>query len=222
MINIKSLSKVYCTTEIETLALDNINLTIKKGEFVSIMGPSGCGKTTLLNIIGLLDVPTKGTIKLNGSNVSDLTKKQMAEFRNKTLGFVFQSFHLVHTLNVVENVELPLVYRKIKATDRRRLAIQMLEKVGLGHRIRMNHYPSQLSGGQCQRVAIARALIGNPDIILADEPTGNLDSKMGTEIMELLHQLNKEDERTIIMVTHNEKQARLTHRVIEMLDGKQV
>lgn len=186
------------------------------------MGPSGCGKTTLLNIIGLLDVPTKGTIKLNGSNVSDLTKKQMAEFRNKTLGFVFQSFHLVHTLNVVENVELPLVYRKIKATDRRRLAIQMLEKVGLGHRIRMNHYPSQLSGGQCQRVAIARALIGNPDIILADEPTGNLDSKMGTEIMELLHQLNKEDERTIIMVTHNEKQARLTHRVIEMLDGKQV
>ena len=177
MITLTSLSKIYRTDEIETVALENVNLTVERGEFLSIMGPSGCGKSTLLNIMGLLDAPTTGTIEINGTHTEGMKDKQLAAFRNKTLGFVFQSFHLINSLNVMDNVELPLLYRRISNSERKRLAKEVLEKVGLSHR--MNHFPTQLSGGQCQRVAIARAIVGNPEIILADEPTGNLDSKMG-------------------------------------------
>ncbi|WP_044820110.1 ABC transporter ATP-binding protein, partial [Bacteroides fragilis] len=205
MITLTSLSKIYRTNEIETVALENVNLTVDRGEFLSIMGPSGCGKSTLLNIMGLLDAPTTGTIEINGTHTEGMKDKELAAFRNKTLGFVFQSFHLINSLNVLDNVELPLLYRRVSSSERRKLAQEVLEKVGLSHRMR--HFPTQLSGGQCQRVAIARAIIGNPEIILADEPTGNLDSKMGAEVMELLHRLNKEDGRTIVMVTHNEEQA---------------
>ena len=205
MITLTSLSKIYRTNEIETVALENVNLTVDRGEFLSIMGPSGCGKSTLLNIMGLLDAPTTGTIEINGTHTEGMKDKELAAFRNKTLGFVFQSFHLINSLNVLDNVELPLLYRRMGSSERRKLAQEVLEKVGLTHRMR--HFPTQLSGGQCQRVAIARAIIGNPEIILADEPTGNLDSKMGAEVMELLHRLNKEDGRTIVMVTHNEEQA---------------
>ena len=190
MITLTSLSKIYRTDEIETVALENVNLTVDRGEFLSIMGPSGCGKSTLLNIMGLLDAPTTGTVEINGTHTEGMKDKQLAAFRNKTLGFVFQSFHLINSLNVMDNVELPLLYRRISSGERKRLAKEVLEKVGLSHR--MNHFPTQLSGGQCQRVAIARAIIGHPEIILADEPTGNLDSKMGAEVMELLHRLNKE------------------------------
>ena len=214
MITLTSLSKIYRTDEIETVALENVNLTVDRGEFLSIMGPSGCGKSTLLNIMGLLDAPTTGTVEINGTHTEGMKDKQLAAFRNKTLGFVFQSFHLINSLNVMDNVELPLLYRRIGSGERKRLAKEVLEKVGLSHR--MNHFPTQLSGGQCQRVAIARAIIGHPEIILADEPTGNLDSKMGAEVMELLHRLNKEDGRTIVMVTHNEEQA------IRFFDGRQV
>ena len=205
MITLTSLSKIYRTNEIETVALENVNLTVDRGEFLSIMGPSGCGKSTLLNIMGLLDAPTTGTIEINGTHTEGMKDKELAAFRNKTLGFVFQSFHLINSLNVLDNVELPLLYRRVSSSERRKLAQEVLEKVGLSHRMR--HFPTQLSGGQCQRVAIARAIIGNPEIILADEPTGNLDSKMGAEVMELLHRLNKEDGRTIVMVTHNDKKA---------------
>lgn len=220
MIKIDSVSKIYRTSEIETMALENVNLTVERGEFLSIMGPSGCGKSTLLNIIGLLDNPTTGSIEINATNVGRMKDKQLAAFRNKTLGFVFQSFHLINSLSVIDNVELPLLYRGTGSAERKRLAQQMLERVGLSHRMR--HFPTQLSGGQCQRVAIARAIVGNPQILLADEPTGNLDSKMGAEVMELLHQLNKEDGRTIVMVTHNEEQARQTSRTIRFFDGRQV
>lgn len=220
MIKIESLSKIYRTSEIETMALDNVNLNVERGEFLSIMGPSGCGKSTLLNIIGLLDSPTTGTVELNGTDVSGMKDKQLAAFRNETLGFVFQSFHLINSLNVMDNVELPLFYRRVGSAERKRCAQEILERVGLSHRMR--HFPTQLSGGQCQRVAVARAIIGNPQILLADEPTGNLDSKMGAEIMELLHQLNKEDNRTIVMVTHNEEQARQTNRTVRFFDGRQV
>ena len=214
MITLTSLSKIYRTDEIETVALENVNLTVDRGEFLSIMGPSGCGKSTLLNIMGLLDAPTTGTVEINGTHTEGMKDKQLAAFRNKTLGFVFQSFHLINSLNVMDNVELPLLYRRISSGERKCLAKEVLEKVGLSHR--MNHFPTQLSGGQCQRVAIARAIIGHPEIILADEPTGNLDSKMGAEVMELLHRLNKEDGRTIVMVTHNEEQAKQTSRTIAL------
>ena len=212
MITLNSLSKIYRTDEIETVALENVNLTVERGEFLSIMGPSGCGKSTLLNIMGLLEI--------NGIRTEGMKDKELAVFRNKTLGFVFQSFHLINSLNVMDNVELPLLYRRMAGSERKRLAQEVLEKVGLSHRMR--HFPTQLSGGQCQRVAIARAIIGNPEIILADEPTGNLDSKMGAEVMELLHRLNKEDGRTIVMVTHNEEQAKQTSRTIRFFDGRQV
>ena len=183
MIKLTGINKIYRTNEIETVALENVNLEVNKGEFLSIMGPSGCGKSTLLNIMGLLDAPTGGTIEIAGIKVDGMKDRELAAFRNRKLGFVFQ-------------------------------------KVGLSHRMR--HMPTQLSGGQCQRVAIARAIIGNPEIILADEPTGNLDSKMGAEVMELLHQLNKEDGRTIVMVTHNEEQAKQTSRTVRFFDGRQV
>lgn len=220
MIKLTGINKIYRTNEIETLALENVNLEVQKGEFVSIMGPSGCGKSTLLNIMGLLDAPSSGKIEINGTSVESMKDKELAAFRNKTLGFVFQSFHLINSLNVIDNVELPLLYRKMAAKERTRLAKEVLERVGLSHRMR--HMPTQLSGGQCQRVAIARAIVGNPEIILADEPTGNLDSKMGAEVMELLHKLNKEDGRTIVMVTHNEEQAKQTSRTIRFFDGRQV
>ncbi|WP_373228391.1 ABC transporter ATP-binding protein [Phocaeicola dorei] len=220
MIKLTGINKIYRTNEIETLALENVNLDVVKGEFVSIMGPSGCGKSTLLNIMGLLDAPSSGKIEINGTSVESMKDKELAAFRNKTLGFVFQSFHLINSLNVIDNVELPLLYRKMAAKERTRLAKEVLERVGLSHRMR--HMPTQLSGGQCQRVAIARAIVGNPEIILADEPTGNLDSKMGAEVMELLHKLNKEDGRTIVMVTHNEEQAKQTSRTIRFFDGRQV
>ena len=220
MIKLTGINKIYRTNEIETLALENVNLDVIKGEFASIMGPSCCGKSTLLNIMGLLDAPSSGKIEINGTSVESMKDKELAAFRNKTLGFVFQSFHLINSLNVIDNVELPLLYRKMAAKERTRLAKEVLERVGLSHRMR--HMPTQLSGGQCQRVAIARAIVGNPEIILADEPTGNLDSKMGAEVMELLHKLNKEDGRTIVMVTHNEEQAKQTSRTIRFFDGRQV
>jgi putative ABC transport system ATP-binding protein len=220
MIKLTNLEKIYRTKEIETVALENVNLEVCKGEFLSIMGPSGCGKSTLLNIMGLLDAPTTGTVEIDGINTVRMNDKQQAALRNRQLGFVFQSFHLINSLNVLDNVELPLLYRKVSASERRRAAKEVLEKVGLSHR--MKHFPTQLSGGQCQRVAIARAIIGNPNIILADEPTGNLDSKMGAEVMDLLHTLNEHDGRTIVMVTHNEDQAKRTNRTIRFFDGRQI
>lgn len=221
IINLEGLEKVYRTKEIETVALENVNLSIEKGEFVSIMGPSGCGKSTLLNIIGLLDKATKGKVSILDTDVTSLNDKELSHFRNANIGFVFQSFHLIPSLNVSDNVVLPLLYRKDIGSKLRKEKIDsVLERLGLGHRKR--HFPSQLSGGQCQRVAIARAIIGDPEIILADEPTGNLDSKMGTEVMDLLHSLNKEDGRTIVMVTHNEEQARQTDRIIHFLDGRRI
>ncbi|HBN62371.1 MULTISPECIES: ABC transporter ATP-binding protein [Duncaniella] len=220
MIELNSVNKIYRTDEIETLALENVNIAIEKGEFVSVMGPSGCGKSTLLNIVGLLDTPTSGTVSIDGTTLRKMSDNRLAAFRNAKLGFVFQSFHLINSLNVLDNVELPLIYRSMSASERSRRVREVLDRVGLSHRMR--HMPSQLSGGQCQRVAIARAIVGNPEIILADEPTGNLDSKMGAEVMDLLHSLNKDDGRTIMMVTHNEEQAKLTDRIIRFFDGRQV
>ena len=220
MIKLTNLEKIYRTNEIETVALENVNMEVQKGEFLSVMGPSGCGKSTLLNIMGLLDLPTSGRVEIAGTDTAGMDDKTLAAFRNQKLGFVFQSFHLINSLNVLDNVELPLLYRKVPAKERRERALAVLEKVGLSHRTR--HFPTQLSGGQCQRVAIARAIVGDPDIILADEPTGNLDSKMGIEVMDILHKLNREDGRTIVMVTHNEAQARQTSRVVRFFDGHQV
>lgn len=220
MIKLTNLEKVYRTKEIETVALENVNLEVQKGEFLSVMGPSGCGKSTLLNIMGLLDVPTSGDVEIDGIRTADMNDREQAAFRNRQLGFVFQSFHLINSLNVLDNVELPLLYRATPAAERRRRAKEVLEKVGLSHR--MKHFPTQLSGGQCQRVAIARAIVGNPNIILADEPTGNLDSRMGAEVMDILHRLNSEDGRTVVMVTHNEDQAKRTSRTVRFFDGRQI
>lgn len=210
IIKLEGITKVYRTTEVETTALENVNLTVRKGEFLSIMGPSGCGKSTLLNLMGLLDLPEKGKILINEAETTRMKDSEMAEFRNKMLGFVFQSFHLINSLSVLDNVELPLLYRNSTGKSRREAAEKVLEKVGLSHRMR--HFPTQLSGGQCQRVALVRAIVGNPQIILADEPTGNLDSKMGAEILELLFQLNNEG-TTIVMVTHDEHIAETTQRI---------
>lgn len=219
IIKLNEISKVYQTKEIETTALDNINLSVDSGEFVSVMGPSGCGKSTLLNIIGLLDRPTAGTVELHDRRLTDLSDNALSEFRNANLGFVFQSFHLIPSLDVAANVELPLIYRRgLSSRQRREKVEEVLERLNMSHRI--HHRPSQLSGGQCQRVAIARAIVGSPSIILADEPTGNLDSRMGSEVMNLLHSLNKEDGKTIVMVTHNEAQARETDRIIRFFDGR--
>ncbi len=218
-IKLSNVNKIYRTKTIETRALEDINLEVASGEFLSIMGPSGCGKSTLLNIIGLLDNPTSGTVEINGQNVAGLSDRTLAKMRNATLGFVFQSFNLINSLNVLDNVMVPLLYRK-NSTNRKQLAREALERVGLSHR--MSHMPSQLSGGQAQRVAIARAIVGDPSIILADEPCGNLDSKMSSEIMGILHNLNKDFGKTIVMVTHNELQARDTDRTIHFFDGRRV
>jgi putative ABC transport system ATP-binding protein len=220
MIQLKSIEKVYRTDTVETLALHNINLHIAEGEFLSIMGPSGCGKSTLLNIMGLLDAPTKGEVKIDEHKTEGLNDKQLAHFRNKKLGFIFQSYHLINDLKVLDNVELPLLYRNMSAKERRQLASEALEKVSLANR--MKHFPTQLSGGQKQRVAIARAIVGRPEIILADEPTGNLDSNMGNEIMDILLHLNESEGTTIVMVTHDENMAKKTHRLVRLFDGSQV
>lgn len=220
MIRLKNIEKVYRTDTVETLALNNISIDISKGEFLSIMGPSGCGKSTLLNIMGLLDAPTKGEVKIDEQKTGQLSDKNLAGFRNKKLGFIFQSYHLINDLKVLDNVELPLLYRKLSAKERRRLASEALEKVGLSNRIK--HFPTQLSGGQKQRVAIARAIVGAPEIILADEPTGNLDSAMGNDIMDILLHLNKTEGTTIVMVTHDENMANKTHQLVRLFDGSQV
>jgi putative ABC transport system ATP-binding protein len=220
MIRLQNIEKVYRTDTVETQALNNISLNIAKGEFLSIMGPSGCGKSTLLNIMGLLDAPSKGNIQIDQEPTQKLSDKQLAHFRNKKLGFIFQSYHLINDLRVLDNVELPLLYRKSTGKDRKQMAAEALEKVGLSNR--MKHFPTQLSGGQKQRVAIARAIVGRPEIILADEPTGNLDSAMGNEIMDILLQLNETDGTTIVMVTHDENMARKTHRLVRLFDGTQV
>ncbi|GAA3958680.1 ABC transporter ATP-binding protein [Mucilaginibacter dorajii] len=220
MIRLQNIEKVYRTDTIETLALNSVSLDVAKGEFLSIMGPSGCGKSTLLNIMGLLDVPSKGSIKIADRVTENLNDKQLAQFRNKTLGFIFQSYHLINDLQVLDNVELPLLYRDTTAKERKMLATEALEKVGLANRVK--HFPTQLSGGQRQRVAIARAIVGKPDIILADEPTGNLDSAMGNEIMDILINLNRNEGTTIVMVTHDENMAHKTHRLVRLFDGSQV
>jgi putative ABC transport system ATP-binding protein len=217
MIKLTDLEKIYRTSSIETVALNNINLHIGKGEFVSIMGPSGCGKSTLLNMMGLLDTPSKGQLEINQSAVTTYNDKALAMLRNQKIGFVFQSYHLINDLNVVDNVELPLLYRKgVSGKERRQKALAALDKVGLNARTK--HYPNQLSGGQCQRVAIARAIVGEPEIILADEPTGNLDSEMGAEIMNILLKLHQ-NSTTIVMVTHDESLAKKTQRIIRLFDG---
>ncbi|RKR84550.1 putative ABC transport system ATP-binding protein [Mucilaginibacter gracilis] len=220
MIQLKNIEKVYRTSTIETLALNSISMDIAKGEFLSIMGPSGCGKSTLLNIMGLLDAPSKGEVKIAEQTIESFGDKQLAQFRNTKLGFIFQSYHLINDLHVLDNVELPLLYRSLSASERRQLAKEALEKVGLSNR--MKHFPTQLSGGQKQRVAIARAIVGKPEIILADEPTGNLDSAMGNEIMEILINLNRNEGTTIVMVTHDENMAKKTHRLVRLFDGSQV
>jgi putative ABC transport system ATP-binding protein len=220
MIQLENVDKVYRTDRIETVALHNINLDIAQGEFVSIMGPSGCGKSTLLNLIGLLDRPTAGKLSLDGGAIHGAGDKSLARTRNEKLGFVFQSFHLVPDLTVVDNVEIPLLYRKMAAKERRRLALAALDRVGLASRV--HHLPTQLSGGQQQRVAIARAIVGKPRILLADEPTGNLDSQMGEEIMEILHGLNRDEKTTVVMVTHDERFAKQTDRIVRLFDGRQV
>jgi len=220
MIRLQNIEKVYRTDTVETLAINSISLDVAKGEFLSIMGPSGCGKSTLLNIMGLLDEPSKGSIKIDDQDISSFSDKRLANFRNQKLGFIFQSYHLINDLQVLDNVELPLLYRNSSAKERKALATEALEKVGLSNRLK--HFPTQLSGGQRQRVAIARAIVGKPQIILADEPTGNLDSAMGNEIMEILMNLNKNEGTTIVMVTHDESMAQKTHRLVRLFDGSQV
>ncbi|WP_210464789.1 ABC transporter ATP-binding protein [Rufibacter roseolus] len=219
MIQTQNLEKVYRTDEIHTTALNKVNLEVKAGEFVAVMGPSGCGKSTLLNLLGLLDDPDAGSLVFNGTEVARFSERQRADLRKRSIGFVFQSFNLIDELTVLENVELPLIYLGMKNPERRRRVEEVLEKVQITHR--MNHYPQQLSGGQQQRVAVARAVVNQPPLILADEPTGNLDSSNGNEVMDLLSELNRQG-TTIIMVTHSEHDARNTHRIIRMLDGQTI
>ncbi len=219
MIKLDKISKTYHTDKVQTLALKDIDLHVRKSEFVCIMGPSGCGKSTLLNIIGLLDRPGTGNIHIGGLPVQSYKDKHVARLRNDTFGFIFQSFHLINDLRVIDNVELPLLYRSMPGGERRERARAALERVGLG--ARMEHYPNQLSGGQQQRVAIARAMVGQPDVLLADEPTGNLDSKMGAEVMDILLKLNEEG-TTVVMVTHDEAEARRAHRIVRVFDGQLV
>ena len=219
MIKIKDLEKIYRTEEVETIALNKLSMEVKEGEFVAVMGPSGCGKSTLLNILGLLDDSDNGSFVFNGVEVGKFNERKRAEMRKHNIGFVFQSFNLIDELTVYENVELPLIYTGVKTADRKAQVEAVLDKMKIMHR--RNHYPQQLSGGQQQRVAVARAVVNNPKLILADEPTGNLDSANGNEVMELLTDLNEQG-TTIIMVTHSEHDARFSHRIIRMLDGQTV
>ncbi len=217
MLKTEKLSKIFTTEEVETLALNSVDIHVKKGEFVAVMGPSGCGKSTLLNIVGLLDNSTNGTYHFKGTDITHLKEKGRTQFRKGNIGFIFQSFNLIDELNVFDNVELPLIYLKMKSAQRRKMVDDVLKRMKIGHRAK--HFPQQLSGGQQQRVAIARAVIANPGLILADEPTGNLDSKNGIEVMNLLSELNEEG-ATIIMVTHSDRDADYAHRIINLFDGQ--
>ncbi len=217
MIKTNDLTKVFRTEEVETTALNEVNLEVKEGEFVAVMGPSGCGKSTLLNILGLLDNPTSGSYIFNGTEVANLRERDRTVFRKGNIGFVFQSFNLIDELNVYENVELPLIYLKMKTSERKKKVEDALERMKISHRAK--HFPQQLSGGQQQRVAIARAVVANPRLILADEPTGNLDSKNGLEVINLLSELNKEG-TTIVMVTHSDHDAGYAHRIVNLFDGQ--
>lgn len=219
MIKITDLEKVYRTEEVETVALNKISIEVKQGEFVAIMGPSGCGKSTLLNILGLLDDPDAGSFLFNGIEVAGFNERKRADLRKHNIGFVFQSFNLIDELTVYENVELPLIYTKVPAAERKSRVEKVLDQMQIMHR--RNHFPQQLSGGQQQRVAVARAVVNNPKLILADEPTGNLDSNNGNEVMQLLTELNEKG-TTIVMVTHSEHDAKFSHRIIRMLDGQTV
>ena len=219
MIKTENLQKIFRTEEVETWALHDVTLEIKEGEFVAIMGPSGCGKSTLLNILGLLDNPTNGTYELNGTDVSKFTEAERTNLRKGVIGFVFQSFNLIDELNVYENIELPLLYMGVPKEERKRRVEEAMERMAISHRVK--HFPQQLSGGQQQCVAIARAVVANPKIILADEPTGNLDSKNGKEVMDLLTQLNKEG-TTVVMVTHSQRDAGYATRTINLFDGQVV
>jgi putative ABC transport system ATP-binding protein len=219
MIKITDLQKFYRTEEVETIALNSLSIEVKKGEFVAVMGPSGCGKSTLLNIVGLLDDLDGGSYLFNDIEVADFNERKRSDLRKHNIGFVFQSFNLIDELTVFENVELPLIYTKVPAAERKKRVEEVLEKVQIMHR--RNHFPQQLSGGQQQRVAVARAVVNNPKLILADEPTGNLDSNNGNEVMQLLTELNEQG-TTIVMVTHSEHDARFSDRVIRMLDGQVV
>jgi putative ABC transport system ATP-binding protein len=219
MIKTNDLTKVFRTEEVETTALNKVCLEVKEGEYVAVMGPSGCGKSTLLNILGLLDNPTSGSYLFNGTEVANLRERDRTIFRKGNIGFVFQSFNLIDELNVYENVELPLIYLKMKAAERKKKVEDALERMKISHRAK--HFPQQLSGGQQQRVAIARAVVANPRLILADEPTGNLDSKNGIEVINLLSELNKEG-TTIIMVTHSDRDAGYAHRIVNLFDGQVV
>lgn len=219
MIKTNDLTKIFRTEEVETTALNKVNLHVKEGEYVAIMGPSGCGKSTLLNILGLLDNPSSGSYIFNGTEVANLRERDRTIFRKGNIGFVFQSFNLIDELNVYENVELPLIYLKMKPGERKKKVEEALERMKIGHRAK--HFPQQLSGGQQQRVAIARAVVANPKLILADEPTGNLDSKNGIEVINLLSELNKEG-TTIIMVTHSDRDASYAHRIVNLFDGQVV
>ena len=217
MIEAKNLKKVFSTEEVQTYALNGVDVKVDEGEFVAIMGPSGCGKTSLLNIIGMLDNPTEGSYVFNGTEVAKMKEKDRTQLRKGNIGFVFQSFNLIDEINVFENVEMPLIYLKMKASERKERVMEVLNRMKISHRAK--HYPQQLSGGQQQRVAIARAVVANPKLILADEPTGNLDSKHGIEVINLLSELNEEG-ATIVMVTHSERDAGYAHRIINLLDGK--
>ena len=217
MIQVNNLSKIFRTEEIETIALNGVSFEINEGEFVAIMGPSGCGKSTLLNILGLLDNPTTGSYMLLGNEVSRLKEKERTRFRKGNIGFVFQSFNLIDELNVFDNIELPLRYLNISGSERKQRVTDIMKRMAISHRAQ--HFPQQLSGGQQQRVAIARAVVANPKLILADEPTGNLDSKNGKEVMELLRELNAEG-TTIVMVTHSQRDAAFAQRTIDLFDGK--
>jgi len=219
MIQIIDLEKIYRTEEVETVALNKMNLEVNEGEFVAVMGPSGCGKSTLLNILGMLDKPDGGSFMFNDIEVAKFSENQCSDLRKRNIGFVFQSFNLIDELTVFENVELPLVYNNVKASERKAIAEASLEKVQMMHR--RNHFPSQLSGGQQQRVAVARAVVNTPKLILADEPTGNLDSRNGKEVMDMLTGLNKAG-TTIVMVTHSEYDASFASRIVRMLDGQTV
>lgn len=217
MINITNLNRVFRTQDLETTALSNINLQVDEGEFVAIMGPSGCGKSTLLSILGMLDSPSSGSFEFSGQNIADFSEKQLAELRKASVGFVFQSFNLIDELTVYENVELPLQYQNISKAEREKRVEEILKRVGIDHRA--EHLPQQLSGGQQQRVAVARALVINPKLVLADEPTGNLDSKNGDEVMNMLRELNREG-TTVVMVTHSEKEGNYADRLVRLLDGQ--